>query len=531
MDNLPINSKFAHFIQPYDENVIANMIDSNAMLTTSMNVSAVEDLTPRIADMMSSSMTQYNNTFASIGAFLRGSGRVEEVAVDAREVKWKLMGDGHFHARIVENLNENIQFVGVGGVEFPLKFDVDWWVEGDVLTPVLGKEKINVRLTSGPDWDGTGYLYNAQLVDMDEDRYLNQTFLEVNRKWIKLFASAGEATSLRGSFQGTGPAPTWVELQNKLTHLTKKVKITDEAMKTSDIIVSQEKRFLTKGPDGNPTPNPTKPFTLMNGAEQEFIMQTNYEKDLANLYGRHNGNRNIDRSSSFVVDQGAGLYEFLRTGNTMEVPVTSYAIDMLIDAIKSRWNNKVSYGNRNVVIHTGEGGLDLAQDYFQRKLVGTGAQIRYIDITTGNATTYGSGYEGRKLKTSYITELQLFPWGTIKFMHQPMFDDLTLNAGAPTYKGRPHASYSFIVLDYGLGSGPSSNVTLLSRKGMRNYNYVCGMWSPAGPINNMRNVGASNWVNGGHAGNYFELHYDDWTGIIMKDASRSIYATPALKTV
>src|SRR5690554_2697392 len=399
MDNLPLNSKFAHFIQPYNENVIANLIDANAMLTTSMNVDAVEDLTPRIADQLSSTRSQFNHTFASIGAFLRGSGRVEELAVDARDVKWKLTGDGHFHARIVENLNENIQFVGIGGSTFEIKVDVDWWKAGDVITPVLGKEKINVQIVEGGISDGTSTIYRCQFIDMDSDAYLDQAFLEVNRKWIKLFASSGEATSQRGSFQGTGPAPTYVELRNKLTHLTKTLKVTDEAMKTSDIIVSQEKRYLQKVGSGKAAqfrPDPSKPFSLMDGAQAEFIMQANYEKDLANLYGKHNGNRPIDRSSGFVVDQGAGLFEFLRTGNEMKVPVTSYAIDAILDAIKNRWNNRVSYGNRDVVIHTGEGGLDLAQQYFQRELRDANVVTRYIDITTGQATTYGPGYEGRR---------------------------------------------------------------------------------------------------------------------------------------
>lgn len=531
MNNLPQNSKFAHFVKPYDENVIAKLVDGNAMLTTSTKIDPVEDLTPRIADMLSSTKSQFNYTFASIGAFLRGSGRVEELAVDAREVKWRLMGKGHFHARILENLNENIEFVGVGGAPFELKFDVNWWKAGDVISPLLGKERINVRIIDGDIQDGTGYIYRCRLEDMDETTYLDQAFLSANQKWIKLFASAGEATSERGSFYGAGPAPTWVELRNKLTHLTKTVKVTDEAVKTSNIIISQEKKYLRKSRNGDYRPNPDKPFTVMDGITQEFVMQTNYEKDLANLYGRHAGNRSIDRSSGYKVDQGAGLFEFLRTGNTMEIPVTSYAIDMVIDAIKNRWNNVVGYADRDVVIHTGEGGLQLAQEYFQRELLNTGSVVTYKDITTGEATTYGKGYEARKLKTSYITELQMFPWGTIKFMHQPMFDDETLNGGGPKYKGKPYSSYQMIVLDYGIGSGPQSNVQLLKRKGMQNYSYLCGMWSPAGPINNMRSIEGVNWKNAAHSGNYFELHYDDWTGIIMKDASRSIYAVPALKTV
>lgn len=530
MDKLPIDSKFVHWVQPYDKNVVANLIDSNAMLTTShVKVDPVYDLTPRVADMMSSTIHQWNHNFDSIGAFLRQQGRVSILDIDEKDVKWKLMGKGSFHARVVENVNENIEFVGVGGAEFELKLDVDWWDSGDVIAPVAGIYKINVQIVSKYQ-DGTSTVYRCVLVDSADDAFLRQSFLEVGKEWTKLFASAGEATSRRGSIVFEGDAPTWVELRNKMTHLTGTVKITDEALKTSQIILSQERKFAIQS-GGSFKPNPKQPVFLMDSLQAKFISQVQRQEQRALLYSRHNANKIIDPSSGYVVDQGAGLFEFLQTGNQIELPVTSYAIDILIDAIKQRWYNRVQYGNRgNIMIWTGEGGLELVQEFFDRKVTDARAQINLIDITTGGATTYGSGYEGRKFRTSYITEYQMFPWGSIKFGHLPLLDDLQLNGGGPTYKGRPHSSYMFIAMDIGIGTGAGSNIQLLKRRGMTNYNYVCGMIGPAGPINNMRNVKNTNWTNGAHAGNYFELHYDDFTGIVMKDASLSIFGVPALAT-
>lgn len=531
MDKLPIDSKFVHWIQPYDRNVVANLIDSNALLTTShVKVDPVHDLTPRVADMMSSTHHQWNHTFDSIGAFLRQQNRVSTLEIDEKYVKWRLAGKGHFHARVVENLNENIEFVGVGNTEFEIKLDVDWWNASDVIAPVSGMYKINVRIISKYQ-DGTNTVYRCKLVDSDDNSFLDQNFLEVGREWVKLFASSGEATSQRGSFVATGDAPTWVELRNRMTHVQGSYKVTDEALKTSKIILSQERKFADQG-GGVYKPNPKKPLYLMDSLQSKFIAEVQKEEQQALLFSRHNGNRILDSSSGYVVDQGAGLFEFLQTGNQIELPVTSYAIDILIDAIKQRWYNRVNYGARgNVMIWTGEGGLDLVQEFFERKQVESRATVRLIDITTGGATTYGSGYEGRKFRTSYLTEYQMFPWGSIKFGHLPLLDDLQLNGGGPTYKGRPHSSYMFLAMDIGMGPGPASNVQLIKRKGMTNYFYVCGGISPAGPINNMRKVNNVAWQNAAHPGNFFELHYDDWTGIVMKDASLSIYGVPALATV
>lgn len=531
MDNLPLDSKFVHWIQPYDQNVVANLIDSNAMLTSShVKLNPVYDLTPRVADMLSSTIHQWNYTFDSIGAFLRQQNKVATIDIDEKEVKWKLAGKGHFHARVVENLNENIEFVGVGGSEFELKLDVDWWDEMDVLAPVAGIYRINAQVRSKYQ-DGLSTVYRLQLIDMADDAFLEQEYLEAGMEWVKLFSSSGEASSARGSFVATGEAPTYVELRNKLTHLNMKVKVTDEAVKKSKIILSQELKYARKIGDKQYAPNPDHPMFLDNSAEQKFIMEARKQEQYALLFSRHNGNKAIDPSSGYVIDQGAGLFEFLQTGNRMEHPVTSYAIDMLIDAIKQRWYNRVQYGDRNIVIWTGEGGLDLAQQFFERKRLESGASLTYTDITTGGAVTFGPGYEGRKFRTSYITEYQMFPWGSIKFAHLPLLDDLTLNSGGPTYRGRPYSSYYFLVMDTGLGTGPASNLQLIKRKGMTNYSYVCGLWSPAGPLNNMSNIKGTTWVNGAHPGNFYELHYDDWTGIVMKDASLSLFSVPALSTV
>lgn len=511
------NNKFAVYTQPYEENVIANLITKNVKLTTE-NLNPVTDLTPRVADYLSSTQHQWKHPKAALTTFLRGNNAI--IDVDTMFVEWKLMGTGFMHARSGENLNANVKYVGYQKSVFEIKLDVDWYTRQDVLTALLGKEEFNVRVVDGPIPDGLGfYVYKVQLSTDDPNAYLDQVYLEEGQIWMKLFASAGEATSDRGSTQLVGKGATWVEFRNNLTHFTKKMKITDEALYASDYT-------LLRGYDidkyGKKRPNEQK--YMIPNVVAEMTSQAEYEKDLMLIYGRKDARRTLDQSSSFPVDQGAGLIEFLREGNAVEVPPTYMAIPQLIEYIEEMWDQTVPYEQRQVRIFTGSGGLNLVQEYAKRELNSNGVLTHYKDITSGGGETYGSGYEGRVLKTSYITEFQLYPWGHVKFIHLPLFDDRQLNPG-PTYKGKPFSSYNFLATDVGFGEGGDSNISIIKRRGKTNWNYLCGTVSPLGPINNMANRGR---FHPAHSGNWFEIHHDDYLGIIVRDTGRTLWATPSL---
>lgn len=511
------HNKFAVYTQPYEENMIANLVNKNVRLTTE-NLNPVTDLTPRIADYLSSTQRQWNHSKAALTSFLRGNNAI--IDVDTLDVEWKMMGTGFMHARSGENLNANVQYVGYQKSVFEIKLDVDWYTRTDVLTALLGKEEFNVRVVDGPVPDGMGfYVYKVQLVGDDPNAYLDQIYLEEGQIWMKLFATSGEATSDRGSTQLVGKGASWVEFHNNLSHFSKKITVTDEALYASPYTLL---RGYDVDKNGKKRPNEEK--YMIPNVQAEFISQAEYEKDLMLTYGRQEAKRINDNSSSYPVDQGAGLFEFLREGNFIEVPPTSYAIPQIIEHIDEIWDQTVPYEQRQVKIFTGSGGLNLVQEYAKRELNSQGVLTHYKDITSGGGETYGKGYEGRVLKTSYITEFQLYPWGHVKFIHLPLLDDRQLNTG-PTYKGKPYSSYNFIAMDVGFGEGGDSNIALLKRRNTTNWTYVCGTVSPFGPINNMANRGK---FSPAHGGAFYELHHDDYLGLIVKDTGRTLWAVPAL---
>lgn len=515
------HNKYAIYSQPFEDRVISKLIDKNARLTTE-NLNPVEDLTPRIADTVSSAKSQWNHSKNALSEFLRGNSSV--VSVDAMEVTWKLAGVGFFHAKAGPNINANNPYVGYQHELFDIKLDVDWYGRADILTALLGKEDFNVRVEDGPIPDGAGYYIYKVRLSGDYEDYLDQAYLEEGQIWMKLGAISGEATRDRGSSQLMSEGATWVEFRNRLNHYSKKLKVTDEALYAGKLSYA-----FGFDVDSHNNVKPNGQLHILPNAEAEVVTQAEYEKDLLLTYGRGfsttGDSRVLDNSSSYPLDSGDGLFPFLKEGNVISLSPSSYAIDQLIGQIDEIWDQRVPFDQRQLVIFTGSGGLKWAEEYARRELNSQGVLTHYQDITSPGATTYAGGYEGRTLKTSYITEFQFYPWGRAKFQYLPLLDDRQLNTGA-LFRGKPLSSYAFIVLDVGFGSGRDSNVKLLKRSQGYNWSYVCGTVSPLGPINNMNNKTYGGF-SAAHTGAWYELVHDDYFGLIVEDTARTLWGAPA----
>ena len=99
-----------------------------------------------------------------------------------------------------------------------------------------------------------------------------------------------------------------------------------------------------------------------------------------------------------------------------------------------------------------------------------------------------------------------------------------LNGGALHPKtGIPMSSYEFIVLDYGLGSGSGNNISLMQRSNTQEiYTYLCGTWSPAGPIKK----GSAFTTT--HPGRYYQLLWADTYGLRVKDITLTAWFRPSV---
>ena len=83
-----------------------------------------------------------------------------------------------------------------------------------------------------------------------------------------------------------------------------------------------------------------------------------------------------------------------------------------------------------------------------------------------------------------------------------MLDNRELNGSiVHPETGLPLTSYYYFIMDYGLGEG-SGNLELIKQRDSEVYTYVCGTWSPAGPINGRTNRAG---FTASHSGRYYEL--------------------------
>ena len=79
-------------------------------------------------------------------------------------------------------------------------------------------------------------------------------------------------------------------------------------------------------------------------------------------------------------------------------------------------------------------------------------------------------------------------------------------------------------MDYGLGQGPDSNVLFLKQDNQEVYDYLCGTWTPAGPLN----ANTRNRFTVTSKEKAFTLVHDIKLGFLIKDVNLMAWFRPTL---
>jgi hypothetical protein len=509
----PNISKFRIFTQGTNQQYWANYADENVMLLTHERAKGWVDLTDPVINYVSTHAPGLMNKRTPLQDFLVQSGRVR--MIDGDYIKWKLKGTGEVVARSRENLHPGVESPGIQSTEFQLKLDVEWYVPGDVLFPDAAKDVQVIVQGSEPISDGTGFIYTVQLVTRNPNAFFPPQLLAPDTKWIKMDSVYGEGSEGYGSFQTTGN--TWIEFRSSLTDYGKTVEVTNKA---------HDLNIHMKACDYDGKLMKDYPEQIISYIEAEFLAQARWEKELRLFFGRSSGRDIIDYTIGHHRRIGPGLLEFMEDGNVVEYPIDGGSLEMFIEYLTSVWFDRVDPASRQVTVYTGQAGLQLIQKWIQQEFGGSNVQSDFNTFVSKGGKTYGKGYEGLIYKTAYFTEIQLFPFGKIRFEHWPILDSRHINGGVLHPKtGIPLSSYHFIILDYGLGTGGSSNIELLQRKGANAHTYVCGTWSPLGAIN--QRSGKGQFVATGPQRRY-QLFHTDTYGLRVKDVTLTAWFMPSV---
>lgn len=493
-------------------NYWANYADENVLLKTHPRVKPVTDLTDPVMKYVSTSAPSLMDKRTALMDFLMGTGRTR--TIDTDWVSWKLKGTGEIHAIALENLIPNNEFPGIANQLIPIKLNAQFYVEGDVICTDIAKD--NQLIVEGlPERDGSGWIYYCRVVDRDGTTYFPQELLEPGLSWIKIDAVYGEASRGYGSTRYSGMS--YLEFASSLTDYGKQVEVTNKAHQ-----LNLRMEFY----DSNDVKLEQYPAQIISYIEAEFLAEAKWEKEKRLFYGRSSGDQLIDPSSGYHRRIGPGLIEFLEDGNHIPFPVSGGSLDMFEDFLQSIWFDRVDPSRRNVVAYTGQGGLKLWRDWLAEKDLLNHYYKNFTDATR-SATSYDQkNYSGYKINTSQPTEASFFPFGSFRVEHWPIFDNTTLNGGIlHPETGLPLSSYQFVILDYGMGDGVSSNIELIKRKDSEVYTYQCGVWSPVGPLNS--GAGRGGFTSSGPNRSYI-LYHADTLGLRVKDVSLTAWFDPAV---
>lgn len=219
----PIVSKFKVHEEYGHSKFWANVASENVLLANVPGLDRRTDLTPKIMELISTSLPSLTAKQTPLQNFLKSSGRTRTIQTDT--VTWKLRTAGKILPIATEKL-ENSLVPGLQRSKFPIKLNTDQYLEGDILAPFIAKD-LQVRVMEDGVTEGNSTVYYVQFVSSNADSFFPPEFLEPNLQWCKISSAYGESSSGYGSwsFNGTG----WIEFESDLSDVGKKARVSNKA--------------------------------------------------------------------------------------------------------------------------------------------------------------------------------------------------------------------------------------------------------------------------------------------------------------
>jgi len=354
------------------------------------------------------------------------------------------------------------------GLSLDLFLDVDWFKQSDILSPANNK-RVQLYIEGDPvPFDG-GFKYSALIMDDDDAAYIPSEYLKAGQYWIKTgTATSWEKIGTAGSIQ-FGDAFSYIEYEVPLTRSMWTFEVEGEAHRQwGNLSISRCDEY------GKPMPGGTK---ITNYLEQRAKAQVDFEKEMMLTYGNQTKHL-LDPNTGKQITTSPGLFEYLEQGNVIRYSPETQGIDFMVDQIESLWNDRVSIGNRELVLLTGQGGLKIFNEWVNDKFGNTAATYSW-DFVLQRRDPFDNknGRKGYAFVQPQFVEYVLPTFGTIKIAHWKTLDNTRINTIKYPGSIYPIQSYEFIAFNIGFGE---SNVKFLSRRDNKISTYRPGLWSPFG---------------------------------------------------
>lgn len=461
----------------------------HANMTQLNNLGAMLATRPHIMEGKMNQLFSASNYFSDnpLSSISWASG--SEMVIGQNAWEWKVKGGCEKPSTVVENVMVGNATPGRGRNIIELALDNNWYVAGDVLTPGTSGQVHQCRVMEDPIQRGNKFIYKVRMVNDAFDAFLPVTLLRPGQQWTKLYSTYEEGATQDGSTQYNGE----MSFGDSLGKIRKKYEVTDYAA---------EEVLAVKLPDSKGKLHDA----WIPYAEVEYWKEWYREVERAYWYNRKA--TSIEGSTGRKVDSFSGIHEKLEGAHThFYTDLTATLIEeFLLDIFYSRI--KPGQG-RKIKVFTGEYGMLLFNRAMQDLMDKRGwfiANSNFNPIQKANSPYTDNGYAIGYQFVKYV----MHNGAELELVHQPLYDDRSINFEIDPVTGYPVESMRFTFLDFTGGDG-GSNIQLVSKKDGFKTGYVAGLINPFGPN------------NGGlmsHSGEYYSFHASKQLGVHINDITR-----------
>jgi hypothetical protein len=421
--------------------------------------------------------------------YLMGESR--KMVITNTEWEWSLRGASTRPLVVIENV-ENVANTQLGrfNLTFKLKLDENWFLAGDVITPVNGSKKYQLRIQETPTRHGNGWVYQVQLVTKDANLFLPVDLVQPGVKWGKMYAQYEEGAEQSGSTQYSLP----MTLRNRLSRYRKEWSVTgDAAQEVLAIKIADSKGGVHD--------------FWIKYAEAEFWQQWYRELEMGAWYSR--SSNKVLGATGRPIYSGPGIQEQLEDSHVHYYSHLSTKLieEYLMDVFYSR----ISPGKaRNVKAFSGEFGILQFNRAMQDLMEKRGWIIANNNFSPINKVA--SAYNENAYSIGMQFTKYIMPNGaSLELVHNSLYDDRNIHGEIDPVTGYPTESQRITFLDFSEG-GDSSNIKMVEKQDSFKLGYVSGMQNPYGPSNAKTPMA--------HSGDYYEMHVQKQCGIHIEDVSR-----------
>lgn len=459
----------------------ANMTDMNHL--GKALVIAPEVLAPTMNKLFSATEYYSGNPITAVL-----TGMKAEETIDKTSWEWDLKGVTSRPLICMENVEPAaITQPGKFKTVFKISLDEDWYLPGDVIHPGTSTKKYLCRIQESLGRQGKGHVYVLRLMSDDPQAFLPVKYLTQGQKWAKMFAQYEEAAEQSGSTQYA----LGLSMANKMSRYRKMYSVTgDAAQEVLSVQIPDSKGNFHR--------------SWIKYAEVEYWQQWYREMEAGIWYSRSTDT--VRGANGRMINSGPGIQEQLEDSHIHYYSrlTTRLIEEYLMDIFYSR----VKPGSgRKIKAFTGEWGML----EFHRAIENISERrgIRQVDNFSVQKTT--SNYAPNALSYGYqFTKYLMGNGAELELIHQPLYDDQSLNFEIDPVTGYPMESMRFTFLDFSANQG-SQNVKLMNKRNSFKLGYKAGLMTPYGPVNDGLIA---------HSGDWYEMHVQKQCGVHINDITR-----------